>query len=132
MINPAPRDTSTRAATVRGGTVKVNKRTRIASIRVSCPAGSPGHCTGSVEIRTAKSVKVAGLKVALRLGSARYDLAPGTSATLKVKLPSGVERLADRKGRIAVVAVASTGASGKIASSSQRLTLALGASRKAR
>ena len=43
-----------------------------------------------------------------------------------MRLPRGVERLADRNGRLKVLAVASTGTSGKIASTSQRLTLVLG------
>ena len=128
VVTPPPVDTSTRPVTIRGGTVKVSKGT--ASIKVSCPATSAGNCTGSLAVRTAKSVKLAGLKVVLQLGSARYDLAPGASKTLKVKLAKGSQRLADRKGRLKVLAVASTGASGKIAPSSQRLTLALGTATK--
>jgi hypothetical protein len=116
--------------TIRGGTVKVSKGERTASIKVSCPAISPGNCTGSLAVRTAKGVKLAGLKVVLRLGSARYDIAPGASRTLKVKLVSGIQRVADSKGRLKVLAVASTGRSGKIAQSSQRLTLALGTATK--
>ena len=111
---------------IAGGTVKVSKWARTAAIKVNCPADSPGNCTGSLTLRTAHRVHVAGLSVILELGSARYDLAPGTSATLKVKLGRGVERLADRKGRIKVLAIASTGASGKIASTTRGLTLALG------
>ena len=66
----------------------------------------------------------------LELGSARYGLAPGASTTLKVKLARVVERVANRKGHIKAVAIASTGSSGKIASTTQRLTLALGTARK--
>ena len=50
-----------------------------------CPAASVGNCTGSFALRTAKSV-FGGLRAVLELGSARYDLAPGASKTLKVKL----------------------------------------------
>ena len=120
----------TRPVTIRGGTVKVKRGT--ASIKVSCPASSPGNCTGSLALRTAKGVKLAGLKVALQLGSARYNIAPGASKTLKVKLAKGSQRLADRKGHLKVLAVASTGRSGKIAQSSQRLTLALGTATKSK
>jgi hypothetical protein len=42
-----------------------------------------------------------------------------------VTLNQGVARLADRHGRIAARAVATTGASGTIATSSRRVTLAL-------
>jgi hypothetical protein len=97
-----------------------------APIRVGCPAASPGNCTGSLAVRTAKRVKLAGLRAVLQLGSARYNLAPGSSRTLKVRLARGSRRLADRKRHLKVVAVASTGPSGKIAESSRRLTLALG------
>jgi Ca2+-binding RTX toxin-like protein len=128
VVTPSAIDTSTRPVTIRGGTVKV--RNGRVSIRVSCPAASPANCTGSLVVRTAKGVKLAGLKVVLQLGSARYNLAPGESRTLKVKLAKGSKRLAGRKGHLKVLAVASTGSSGKIAQSSQRLTLALGTTTK--
>jgi len=127
-VTPPPVDTKTRPLTIRGGTVKAKRGT--APIKVSCPAISPGNCTGSLTLRTAKRVKLAGLKAVLRLGSVRYDIAPGASRTLKVKLPTGSRRLADGKGHLKVLAVASTGPAGKIAQSSRRLTLALGTATK--
>ncbi len=125
---PPPVNTRTRAVTIRGGTVKVNKGT--ASFKLSCPAGSPGNCTGSLAVRTAQRVKLAGLKVTLRLGNARYTIAPGSSKTLKVKLANGSQRLGGSNGRFRVLAIASTGRSGKIAQSSRRLTLTLGTATK--
>jgi Ca2+-binding RTX toxin-like protein len=125
---PPPVDTKTRAVTIRGGTVKVRRGT--ASIKLSCPAISSGNCAGSLAIRTAKGVKLAGLKGVVQLGTARYTIAPGASRTLKVKLAKGSRRLADRKGRLKVLAVASTGSAGKIAKSSRRLTLTLGTATK--
>jgi hypothetical protein len=116
--------------TIRGGTVKVKRG--IASIRVSSPATAPGNSTGSLAVRTAKPVRLAGLKVTLQLGSARFNIAPGASKTLKVKLAKGSRRLAGRNGRLKALAVASTGADGRIAQSSQRLTLALGTTTKTR
>ena len=115
---------STRPVTIRGGTVKV--RRGAASIKVSAPAGASGSSTGSLTVRTAKAVRRAGLTATLQLGSARYSVAPGASSTIKVKLPKGANRLADRKGRLKVRAVASTGPSGNTATSSKRLTLKLG------
>jgi hypothetical protein len=96
------------------------------SVKVSCPATSPGNCTGTLALRTVRGAKLAGRKVALQFGSVRYNLAPGVSKTLKVKLAKSSRRLADRGGHLKVLAVSSTGLSGKIAQSSQRLTLALG------
>ena len=107
--------------TIRAGTVKVKRG--IASIKVSCPATSRGNCTGSLSVRTAKGVKLAGRKVAVTLGSARYNIGAGASTTLNVRLAKGSKRLADRTGHLKVLAVASTGGS-------RRLTLALGTSRK--
>jgi Ca2+-binding RTX toxin-like protein len=127
---PPPVDGKTRPVTIKGGTVKVRNGT--ASIKVSCPVASSGNCTGSLAVRTAGSVKLAGVKAVVQLGSARYNIAPGASKTLKVKLARGSGRLADRKGHLKALAVASTGASGSIAQSSKRLTLALGASAKRR
>ena len=127
---PPPVDTRTRPVTIGSGAVKVNKGT--ASFRLSCPAISPGNCTGSLAVRTAKRVKLAGLNVTLRLGSARYTIAPGRSKTLKVKLAKGSRRLAGRNRKLKVLAIASTGRSGKIAQSLRRLTVTFGTATKRR
>jgi len=108
---------------LRGGIVKVRKG--IASIRISCPAGSPGNCTGSLVLRSAKSVRRDGRKVTLRLGSARYDIAPGASRTLRVKLAGGTRSLADHRGHVKAIATASTGSADELAVSSKHLTLVL-------
>jgi Ca2+-binding RTX toxin-like protein len=127
VIPPAPAATPvTQPVAIRGGTVKVSRKKPVAAIRVSCPAGSAGNCVGTVEVRTAKAVRIGGLTAVVELGSARYDLAPGGFKTVKVKLAKGVQHLADRHGHIAVRAEASTGASGRIATSTRRLKLALG------
>jgi Ca2+-binding RTX toxin-like protein len=130
VATPPPVDTQTRPLTIRGGTAKVTRGR--ASIKVSCPATSPGNCTGSLSIRTAKSVKLAGLRAVLRLGNRRYNLTAGSSRTLKVKLARGSRRLANRKGHLKVRAIASTGPAGKIAESSRRLTLAFGRATKSK
>jgi hypothetical protein len=80
-------------------------------------------CTGSLALPTAARVKVAGLKVVLQLGRGRYDVGPGAATTLKVKLAKGIQRVADSKRRLKVLAVAATGPSGKTASSTRHLTL---------
>lgn len=120
---PPPVANRTQPVAIRGGNVKVKRG--VASIRVSAPAGASGNSTGTLTVRTAKAVRLAGLKVTLQLGSKRYNIAPGASQTLKVKLARGSRRLAGRNGRLSARAVASTGADGSIAQSSQRLTLAL-------
>src|SRR4051794_12375672 len=110
-----------RAVTIGGGTVKVNRSKHTVAIKVSCPAGSSANCTGSITLFTANRVSVAGHKHVLQLGRARFNLAPGASKRLKVRLPNGVQRLADRKGHLKVRASAATGGAG---ASSRRLTLA--------
>jgi len=60
-------------------------------------------------VRTAKGAK---------LGSTRFAIAPGQSKTVRVRLPKSSRHLADGKGHLKVVAVASSGAS-------RHLTLAL-------
>jgi len=125
-----PVGTSTRPVTIRGGKVKVKRG--VASIRVSAPATASGNSTGTLTVRTAKAVRLAGLKVTLRLGSARFNIAPGASKTVKVRLAKGSQRLAGSKGQLKVLAVASTGASGQSAQSTRRLTLALGTATKRR
>ena len=125
---PPPARVATQPVVIRGGTVKVNRTRRTAAIKVFCPAASPGNCTGSLELKTAGRVKLAGLRVVLHLAEVRYDVAAGKSKTLKVKLPSGLRRVADRKGRIKVRALATTGEPGQTVSSSKRLTLAVGKS----
>ena len=110
--------------TIGGGKVKVKRG--VALIKVSAPADASGNSTGSLAVRTAKRVNLAGLKVTLQLGRARFNIAPGASTTLKVKLAKGSQRLAGSKGQLKALAVASTGPAGQIAQSSRRLTLALG------
>jgi Ca2+-binding RTX toxin-like protein len=115
---PAPRAIHpTPPVTIAGGIVKVRKG--IARITVSRSASGAGRSSGALTLRTARSVRVGGLRAVVQLGRARFTLADGASKTLKVKLPRGSRRLADRKHRLSAVAVASTGAS-------KRLTLAFG------
>jgi hypothetical protein len=116
-------DDSPRPVKIRGSKVKVQKGR--ASIRVMCPANSPANCTGSLAIRLAKGVRHAGRKVGLELGRARFNLAPGSSRTVKVKLAKRSRRLAARNGHLNVLVVASTGPAGKVARSSRHLTLVL-------
>jgi Ca2+-binding RTX toxin-like protein len=131
QVDPSVRgNTATRPVKIAGGTVKVSRSAHTAAIKVSCPADSPGRCTGVLTLRTAHRIHVAGLSVVLQLGSARFDIAPGATKTIKVKLAKGSERLADRKGHLKALAIASTGSSGSIASTTRGVTLALGRAAK--
>ena len=123
-VTPPPVDSRTKPVAITGGVIKVKNGT--ASIKLTCPAGASGNCTGSLALRTAEPVKLGGVKAVLQLGTARYTIAPGAAQTVKVKLVKGSKSLADRHGRIKVRAVATTGPAGKIALSSRHLTLAVG------
>jgi hypothetical protein len=112
--------------TIRTGTAKVSNGR--ASIKVTCPATPAGHCTGSLTLLTAKRVKVGGRKLVLKLGSTRYDVRRGATVTLRVKLRQASRQLADRNGRLKVVARSTTSVPGAAAQSSRLLTLALRAS----
>jgi hypothetical protein len=91
----------------------VNVREGRVSIRVSCPATATTHCIGLLTLRRAGRA----------LGSAHYDVAPGTSLMLRVKLAKTNHRLAERGGRVNVLAVAATGPAQRIARTSHQLTL---------
>jgi hypothetical protein len=114
---PRPVTIRSTSATARNGRV---------SIKVSCPASSPGNCVGTLVLRTAKQVRVGRHKLALTLGRTSYNVRRGAIATLKVRLSKESKRLADRRGRLEVLARTSTAVSGAAAQSSRRLTLTLG------
>jgi Ca2+-binding RTX toxin-like protein len=129
-VTPPPFGTPPSPVAIRGG--KVNVRRGRALIRVTCPASSPANCTGSLILRAARSGKLARHAIGVQIGRARYDLGPGRSRTLEVKLAEAGKRLVGRSGRLAVVAVATTGRAGKVAQSSQHLTLVLRAATRTR
>jgi Ca2+-binding RTX toxin-like protein len=122
-VTPPPFVTPPSPVTIRGG--KVSVRRGRALIKVTCPASTPVNCTGSLILLVARSGKLARHTTGLQLGRARYDLSPGHSRTLEVRLTAASKRLVSRSGRLAVLAVATTAREGKIAQSLQHLTLVL-------
>ena len=69
---------------------------------MSCPAGTAG-CKGSVALFSAKTIKVGNLQAKLELGRKSFNVAAGTSKTIKVKLAPGTAKLAKKK-KLAVTA----------------------------
>jgi Ca2+-binding RTX toxin-like protein len=112
--SPAPAILKTRA-------VRVSHRR--AAIRLTCASTAPGTCMGSLVLRTATRVNLGGSRRILTLGRAPYTIAPGTSRELKVKLAQVINRLANRKRRLHVVAVASTAGASTVSSHNLTLTL---------
>jgi hypothetical protein len=92
-----------------------------ASIKVRCPATAAGDCAGSLTLLTTKRMK---------LGSGRYDVRRGATATLILKLRRASNQPADRRGRLKVVALARASVAGAAAQNTNFLTLALRAPTK--
>jgi Ca2+-binding RTX toxin-like protein len=116
-----PIDTSTPPVGIRSRTVTV--RSGIAAIRVHCPSTATAGCLGSLTVRTATPVSLAGLSAVVALGSRRYEIAPATTSTVTTRLTKGSKRLADGLGHLAVRVIALTGEPGKLARSSRRIEL---------
>ena len=74
----------------------------VASIKVSCPAGTAG-CSGSLTLFSTKTIKVGKLKAKLELGRKSFAVGAGQSETVKVKLAPGTAKLAKKK-KLAVTA----------------------------
>jgi hypothetical protein len=122
-VTPPPGENRTQPVAITGGVIKVKSGT--ASIKVTCPAGASGNCTGSLVLRTAEPAKLAGVKAIPQLGTARYTIASGAAKTVNVEFVKGSKSLANGNGRIKVRAVASTGPAGKMALGSRPVTLAV-------
>jgi len=74
----------------------------VASIKLSCPAGTAG-CSGSLALFSTKTIKVGKLKAKLELGRKSFAVGAGQSKTVKVKLAPGTAKLAKKK-KLAVTA----------------------------
>lgn len=77
---PAQPSKGTAALALKLSKAKVKRRK--ASVKVSCPAGAQGVCTGALKL------KVKGAKI----GSARFSVAAGTSQTVKFRLSKSAPR----------------------------------------
>jgi hypothetical protein len=87
--------------TVSGRALAVDPRGRVA-VTLACPAGEPGDCAGTLTIKTAGRVRAARKARRVKLGSARFTIAPGTSRRIAVKLSRSNRRLVRRLARVRV------------------------------
>jgi Ca2+-binding RTX toxin-like protein len=94
----------------------------LAVFKVSSPAGAESNSTGVLRLSTAKAIRVAGVKLRVDLGSRRFDVAPGETDRVRVKLPAKARSLAKR-GKLRVHAVASSEDGGSLTESARNLTL---------
>ena len=124
---PAPGDETATPVRILGKqfAVRRNGRRSTTRIRMLCPATETGGCSGRITLLSQKTFRVAGVKVRVQLGSARFDLDPGQAKRVTVRLPRGVRALARNK-KIGVIAGTTTrDAAGNVAEASSRLTLKL-------
>jgi Ca2+-binding RTX toxin-like protein len=128
-VTPAPVAGAPSRVAIRGG--KASVRRGKALIRVTCPAGSRGACSGSLVLRAVLRGK-SGHASRVEIGRVRYHLQPGHSQTVEVKLATAGRRSVDRRGHLAAIAIATSVAAGKSARSSQHLTLVLATPAKKR
>ncbi len=114
---------ATRPVTISSSTVKIKKRK--GKIGFACPATSPGSCR--VNLNLLAGAKAGQLNVVVVLARASFELQRGEARGVRIKVPAGADGLANRNGRLSVIAVASTtGPSGASASRTQRITLDFG------
>ena len=124
---PAPADETATPVRILGKQFAVRRNGRRATtrIRMLCPATEAGGCNGRITLLSQKTFRIAGVKVRIQLGSARFNLDPGEAKRVTVRLPRGIRALARNK-KIGVVAGTSTrDAAGNLAQASKRLTLKL-------
>ena len=102
----------------KGGTV---------GLPISCPADSIDPCAGSVTLTTAGKVLVAKKKArkrTLKLGSHKFNVAPGASSVVKVKLTSAGRKTLARTRRLGAKATFKmTNRAGKTSVTVKRVTL---------
>ena len=68
----------------------------VASIKLSCPAGTAG-CSGTLVLLSSKAIKAGPFKGQALLGRKAYTLTAGQTKTIKVKLAAGTAKLAKKK-----------------------------------
>jgi len=122
---PAPLDARATAVDVRtkNANLTVKNGRRSTKISLRCPAAEAGGCKGRLTLLTAKKFNVNRNKARLVLGSARFDLSPGQTKKVTVRLPNGIKALA-KNGKVAMLAqTASRDAAGNLAQDSARVAL---------
>jgi hypothetical protein len=76
-------------------------------IRVSCPAGIPGNCTGTLVLKSAKRVSASKRKI-LSLGRAKFSIQPGQKKKVTVRISKAGRRYLARKGKLKATARATS------------------------
>jgi hypothetical protein len=109
-LPPAP-PTVLSLMTVDGGAHRLDRRNRV-TLRLGCPATAPGPCAGTVVLRTAKAVAAARRR-RLVLGRARFSIAPGARAKVRIKVGRRGARAVRRAKLLKVVATITAPTAGR-------------------
>jgi Ca2+-binding RTX toxin-like protein len=95
----------------------------VARVPLTCPAAEAGGCQMTLTLKTAKAVRLGGVRAVLVLGSKSADLRPGQRSTVSVRLVGGAAELR-RHGMLPVRArIATQDAAGNFAVRSVALGL---------
>ena len=93
---------------------------------LTCPAYAGGRCTGAVTLRTLRPVRtLAGSRRTVALGSVRFDLAPGATRRVRIRVSATGRSTLARQGSSTSVQLAASGrdAGGAARTSTARLVL---------
>jgi hypothetical protein len=94
----------------------------IAVFSVNSPAGAESSSTGVLRLTTVKAIRIGGIKVRVELGSRRFDVAPGETEEVRVRLPAKARSLA-KHGKLRVHAVASSQEGDSLTETARNATL---------
>jgi Ca2+-binding RTX toxin-like protein len=77
---------------------KLKPKGRVITLRISCPAGTVA-CAGTIDLLTAKLVRVRSARVRATLASKSFSLGAGKTGTLKLTLVKGFRSLASARAK---------------------------------
>lgn len=78
---------------------RLNFRGRFIALKLSCPAATVGRCSGRTKL-TARRRTSSGAARSVALGRASFSIAPGSRATVRVRVSRGGRRLLSRVRRL--------------------------------
>jgi virginiamycin B lyase len=118
-----PVDTVAQVPTL--GKVKIARRRGrlVARVPVSCPASEAGGCRTTLRLTTAKTMRRGKGRVAITLGSERFNLGPGQRSMASIRLARGAGDFVKRGTLATRIRITSSDAAGNSAARSVALRL---------
>jgi Ca2+-binding RTX toxin-like protein len=121
-VESVDRPPRSRARIVGKARLAFRNDTAIAVFWLRVPAGAESGSTGVLRLSTAKAIRIGGVKVRIELGSRRFNVAPGETDKVRVKLPDAARSLTKNR-KLRVHAVASTREGGSLTETARNATL---------